>query len=288
MSAILLDGTKIAAAIKAEVTAEVQGMSAAGVRPGLAVILVGHNPASEIYVRGKVKACEETGVLSEKHTPPDSITTQELLDLVHDLNSRDEIDGILVQLPLPRQIDVSRVLDAVSPAKDVDGFHPMNVGFLSTQRPGLVPCTPAGIIEILQRIWWRLDRALDEPAVRLSALVGGLDALLAGTTTVIDHHASPNFIDGSLDVIAAALGLALALLRRARSWIVAMPTAAVIEFIRDTPLLVQLYFLYFVLPRFGIVLPAFLTGAIALALYYYGLRRTPAMLASLGELAFPA
>jgi methylenetetrahydrofolate dehydrogenase (NADP+)/methenyltetrahydrofolate cyclohydrolase len=98
-----------------------------------------------------VKSSEEVGLYSEKHTPPDSVTTEELLQLVHDLNRRDEIDGILIQLPLPSQVDAKRVLLAVDPAKDVDGFHPMNVGYLSTQRPGLVPCTPAGVMEILKR-----------------------------------------------------------------------------------------------------------------------------------------
>src|SRR6516225_6533451 len=151
MSALILDGTKIAQEIRAEVAAEVKALSAAGVRPGLAVVLVGHNPASEIYVRGKVKACEEVGLYSEKLTPPQSITTAELLAVIEDLNQRDEVDGILVQLPLPAQVDSKKVLLAVDPAKDVDGFHPMNVGFLSTQRPGLVPCTPAGVMEILQR-----------------------------------------------------------------------------------------------------------------------------------------
>ncbi len=151
MAARILDGEKIAAAIKSEVAEEVKTMTAAGIRPGLAVILVGNNPASEIYVRGKVKSCEALGIYSEKHTPPDTSSTEELLALVHDLNRRDEIDGILVQLPLPSQVDAKRVLMAVDPAKDVDGFHPVNVGFLSTQRPGLVPCTPAGIIEILRR-----------------------------------------------------------------------------------------------------------------------------------------
>src|SRR2546428_2894401 len=151
MAATLLDGNKIANEIRAEVAAEVRTLSAAGVRPGLAVILVGNNPASEIYVRGKVKSSEEVGIYSERHTPPDSVTTEELLQLVADLNRRDEIDGILVQLPLPAQVDSKKVLMAVDPAKDVDGFHPVNVGFLSTQRPGLVPCTPAGIMEILKR-----------------------------------------------------------------------------------------------------------------------------------------
>src|SRR5271157_4874832 len=151
MPAAILDGTKIAAQIKGEVGEEVKELTAAGLRPGLAVVLAGRNPASEIYVRNKVKSCEQLGIYSEKHTPPDSVTTAELLALVDDLNRRDEIDGILVQLPLPPQVDAKKVLLAVSPEKDVDGFHPMNVGFLSTQRPGLVPCTPAGVMEILKR-----------------------------------------------------------------------------------------------------------------------------------------
>src|SRR5271166_1174336 len=151
MPARILDGTKIASDIRSEVAAEVKTMAAAGVRPGLAVVLVGHHPASEMYVRGKVKACEEVGIYSEQHTPPDTASTSELLELIDDLNRRDAIDGILVQLPLPAQVDSKAVLMAVDPGKDVDGFHPVNVGFLSTQRPGLVPCTPAGVIEILKR-----------------------------------------------------------------------------------------------------------------------------------------
>src|SRR3981081_3851780 len=151
MPATNLDGTKIANDIRGEVAAEVRTMAAAGVRPGLAAVLVGSNPASEIYVRGKVKACQELGIYSEQHTPPESATTEDLLALVDDLNGRDDIDGILVQLPLPPQVDAKKVLMAVDPAKDVDGFHPLNVGFLSTQRLGLVPCTPAGVIEILKR-----------------------------------------------------------------------------------------------------------------------------------------
>jgi methylenetetrahydrofolate dehydrogenase (NADP+)/methenyltetrahydrofolate cyclohydrolase len=151
MSAKILDGTSIASDIRREVASEVKAMAAAGVRPGLAVVLVGHNPASEVYVRGKVKACEEVGIYSEQHAPSEDISTAVLLELIHDLNRRDEIDGILIQLPLPPQVDSKKVLFAVDPAKDVDGFHPVNVGFLSTQRPGLVPCTPAGVIEILRR-----------------------------------------------------------------------------------------------------------------------------------------
>src|SRR5258705_1645417 len=151
MAASILDGNKIASEIRAEVAVEARALAEAGMRPGLAVVLVGHNPASEIYVRGKVKSSEEVGLYSEKHTPPETATTAELLTLVEDLNRRDEIDGILVQLPLPPQVDAKKVLMAVDPAKDVDGFHPMNVGFLSTQRPGLVPCTPGGVMEMLRR-----------------------------------------------------------------------------------------------------------------------------------------
>ncbi len=151
MAARILDGTKLAGEIRAEVAAQAKALALSGVRPGLAVVLVGHNPASEVYVRGKVKSCEEIGLYSEQHTPPESATTEELVTLIAGLNRRDEIDGILVQLPLPPHVDAKKVLLAVDPAKDVDGFHPMNVGYLSTQRPGLVPCTPAGVMEILKR-----------------------------------------------------------------------------------------------------------------------------------------
>ena len=151
ITSTLLDGNKIAAQIRAEVAEDVRQLSEAGLKPGLAVILAGHNPASEIYVRNKVKASQQVGVHGETLTPPGSVTTEELLAMVAQLNQRDEIDGILVQLPLPAQVDAKKVLLAVSPEKDVDGFHPVNVGYLSTQRPGLVPCTPAGVIEILRR-----------------------------------------------------------------------------------------------------------------------------------------
>lgn len=151
MPARILDGRAIAEEIKKEVAAEVRELSTQGIRPGLAAVLVGNNPASEVYVRNKTKAADALGIYSETITPPESVSTEALLDLVQQLNRRDEIDGILVQLPLPSQVDSKRVLLAVSPQKDVDGFHPVNVGNLSTQRPGLVPCTPAGCIEILKR-----------------------------------------------------------------------------------------------------------------------------------------
>ena len=136
----MLDGAGIAAAIKEEVKAQVRDLAAQGVRPGLAAVLVGHVPASEIYVRSKVQACEELGIYSELITPPESVTTEEMLDLVAALNDRDQIDGILIQLPLPKQVNAKALLDAVSPAKDVDGFHPVNAGKLQAGRPALAPC----------------------------------------------------------------------------------------------------------------------------------------------------
>src|ERR1035441_5445432 len=147
----ILDGAAIAAAIKQEVAEEVKVLAEKGIRPGLAAVLVGHVPASEIYVRNKVQTCADLGLFSELITPPESVTTAEMLDLVASLNARDEIDGILIQLPLPAHVDTKALLDAVSPAKDVDGFNPVNAGRLQGGRPSLAPCTPAGIIEVLKR-----------------------------------------------------------------------------------------------------------------------------------------
>jgi methylenetetrahydrofolate dehydrogenase (NADP+)/methenyltetrahydrofolate cyclohydrolase len=212
MAATILDGNKIAAEIRAEVAAEAKSLAEAGMRPGLAVVLVGHNPASEIYVRGKVKSSEEVGIYSEKHTPPDTATTADLLALVEDLNRRDEIDGILVQLPLPSQVDSKKVLLAVDPAKDVDGFHPMNVGFLSTQRPGLVPCTPGGIMEMLRRS--NIPIAGQEAVVvGRSDIVGKPMAmlLLNGNATVTVCHSKTRDLPGvcrRADILVAAIGRA--------------------------------------------------------------------------------
>jgi len=212
MPARILDGTKIASDIRGEVATEVKAMAAAGVRPGLAVVLVGHNPASEIYVRGKVKATEEVGVHSEQHTPPEAATTAELLALVEGLNRRDDIDGILVQLPLPPQVDAKRVLMAVDPAKDVDGFHPVNVGLLSTQRPGLVPCTPAGIMEILKRS--QIPVAGQEAVVvGRSDIVGKPAAMLllnANATVTVCHSKTRNLegVCRRADILVAAIGRA--------------------------------------------------------------------------------
>lgn len=212
MAATILDGNKIAGEIRAEVAAEVKTLAAAGMRPGLAVVLVGHNPASEVYVRGKVKSSSEVGLYSEQHAPPETVSTEELLELIADLNRRDEIDGILVQLPLPPQVDAKRVLLAVDPAKDVDGFHPMNVGFLSTQRPGLVPCTPAGIMEILKRS--KLPIAGQEAVVvGRSDIVGKPAAmlLLNANATVTVCHSKTRDLAGvcrRADILVAAIGRA--------------------------------------------------------------------------------
>jgi methylenetetrahydrofolate dehydrogenase (NADP+)/methenyltetrahydrofolate cyclohydrolase len=212
MAAIMLDGARMAAEIRAEVAAEVKSMAASGFRPGLAVVLVGHNPASEVYVRGKVKSSEEVGIYSEKHTPPDSVTTEELLALVADLNRRDEIDGILVQLPLPPQVDAKKVLLAVDPAKDVDGFHPMNVGYLSTQRPGLVPCTPAGVMEILKRSAIPVG-GQEAVVVGRSDIVGKPVAMLllnANATVTVCHSKTRDLpaVCRRADILVAAIGQA--------------------------------------------------------------------------------
>jgi methylenetetrahydrofolate dehydrogenase (NADP+)/methenyltetrahydrofolate cyclohydrolase len=130
----ILDGVAIAAEIKAEVAEDVKRLAAQGVKPGLAAVLVGHVPASEIYVRSKVKTCGELGLFSEMVTPEESVTTEEMLALVAELNAREDIDGILIQLPLPKQVDAKRLLDSVLPEKDVDGFHPWNAGLLQAGR----------------------------------------------------------------------------------------------------------------------------------------------------------
>src|SRR6266404_1952672 len=212
MATMILDGNKIAGEIRTEVAAEVKSLAAAGMRPGLAVVLVGHNPASEIYVRGKVKSSEEVGVYSEKHPPPDTSTTGELLALVEDLNRRDEIDGILMQLPLPLHLDAKKILEAVDPAKDVDGFHPINVGYLSTQRPGLVPCTPGGVMEMLRRSDVRVA-GREAVVVGRSDIVGKPMAmlLLNANATVTVCHSKTHDLPGvcrRADILVAAIGRA--------------------------------------------------------------------------------
>jgi methylenetetrahydrofolate dehydrogenase (NADP+) / methenyltetrahydrofolate cyclohydrolase len=212
MAARIIDGAKIASEIRAEIAGDVKSMTAAAMRPGLAVVLVGHNPASAVYVRGKVKACEELGIYSEKHAPPDGVSTEALQALIADLNQRDDIDGILVQLPLPSQVDSKKVLMTVDPDKDVDGFHPMNVGFLATGRPGLVPCTPAGIIEILERS--RIPVGGQEAVVvGRSDIVGKPTAMLLtnrNATVTICHSKTRDLplVCRRADILVAAIGRA--------------------------------------------------------------------------------
>jgi len=147
----ILDGKRIRDEILRECAPRVEALKAHKRAPGLAVVLAGNHAASEIYVRNKVKACAELGMYSEKLTPPESVTTAEMLEIVDRLNAREDIDGVLVQLPLPKQVDTQQVLLRVAAEKDVDGFHPLNLGYLMTNRPGPRPCTPSGVLQLLKR-----------------------------------------------------------------------------------------------------------------------------------------
>jgi methylenetetrahydrofolate dehydrogenase (NADP+)/methenyltetrahydrofolate cyclohydrolase len=209
---LVLDGVAIAAGIKSEVALEVAALAERGIRPGLAVILVGHVPASEIYVRSKVKTCGELGIYSEMLTPPETITTEEMLALVAQLNARDDIDGILIQLPLPRHVDTRRLLEAVTPDKDVDGFHPVNAGRLQSGQPGLAPCTPAGIMEILRRSNLPVS-GQNAVVVGRSDIVGKPAAMMllnASATVTICHSRTRDLaaVTRNADILVAAIGRA--------------------------------------------------------------------------------
>ena len=206
----ILDGTAIAAAIKQDVAVEVEQLAAGGVRPGLAAVLVRNVPASQIYVRSKVKACQDLGIRGFQHTPPASVTTAELLALIEGLNHNENVDGILVQMPLPKQVDAQRILLAVDPAKDADGFHPLNVGNLVTNRPGPRPCTPAGIMQMLKRYEIPVGgkRAV---VVGRSDIVGKPMALLLlheNATVTICHSKTPDLAAECrrADILVAAIG----------------------------------------------------------------------------------
>jgi methylenetetrahydrofolate dehydrogenase (NADP+)/methenyltetrahydrofolate cyclohydrolase len=212
MPAKMLDGPRVAALINAETAEEVKALSAAGLRPGLAAVLVGHDPASAVYVRSKTKACDELGIYSEKITPEADITTEGMLRLVRELNAREDIDGILIQLPLPRQLNTERILMEVLPAKDVDGFHPLNVGLLSTRRPGLVPCTPMGCMELMRRSGVVIERQ-DAVVVGRSDIVGKPMAMLltnANATVTLCHSKTKDLIGMCLraDILVVAMGRA--------------------------------------------------------------------------------
>jgi methylenetetrahydrofolate dehydrogenase (NADP+)/methenyltetrahydrofolate cyclohydrolase len=206
----ILDGNRVRDEIKNECRARVEKLASRGRPPGLAVVLVGHNPASEIYVRNKVKTSHDLGIASETITPAENSTTEELLAVVGDLNRRADIDGILVQMPLPPQIDAKRVLLAVSPEKDVDGLHPCNAGNLVQGRPGPRPCTPAGIIELLKR--YRIPIAGKRAVVvGRSDLVGKPAALLLlheNATVTVCHSKTPDLaaVCREAEILIAAMG----------------------------------------------------------------------------------
>ncbi|MGH9596469.1 MAG: bifunctional 5,10-methylenetetrahydrofolate dehydrogenase/5,10-methenyltetrahydrofolate cyclohydrolase [Edaphobacter sp.] len=206
----ILDGIAIAGQIKAEVAGEVKALEDRGITPGLAVILVGEVPASQIYVRSKVKTCGELGIFSEMLTPPESTTTEEMLALVAALNARDDIDGILIQLPLPKHVDTKRLLEAVSPNKDVDGFHPVNAGRLQSGQPGLTPCTPAGIMEVLRRSGLPVA-GQNAVVVGRSDIVGKPAAMMllnASATVTICHSKTADLakFTRDADILVAAIG----------------------------------------------------------------------------------
>src|SRR5436853_6772945 len=212
MSARILEGAKIRDQIFAELKDEVRLLAAAGVRPGLAAVLVGENPASQLYVKSKIAACEQLGLSSGLLTPPESATTRELLAVVDDLNHDNNVDGILVQLPLPPQVDTKRILEAVDPSKDVDGFHPVNLGRLASGRPGLVACTPAGCMEILRRGNVPMEGA-NAVGLGRSDVVGKPLALLlmhANATVTICHSKTRDLpeVIRRADIVVAAIGKA--------------------------------------------------------------------------------
>ncbi|CFQ40765.1 bifunctional 5%2C10-methylene-tetrahydrofolate dehydrogenase/ 5%2C10-methylene-tetrahydrofolate cyclohydrolase [Yersinia frederiksenii] len=211
MSAKIIDGKTIAQQVRNEVAALVQKRLAAGKRaPGLAVVLVGENPASQIYVASKRKACEEVGFVSRSYDLPMTTTEAELLALIDSLNDDGEIDGILVQLPLPAGIDNVKVLERIHPDKDVDGFHPYNVGRLCQRAPKLRPCTPRGIVTLLER-YEIPTYGLNAVVVGASNIVGrpmSLELLLAGCTTTVTHRFTKNLRQHveNADLLVVAVG----------------------------------------------------------------------------------
>ncbi len=210
--AIILDGKLIRDQILTELGPRVNALVASGCRPQLTVILIGNNPASEVYVRNKIAACEKVGILSQKLTPPASVSTEELLAIIDALNKDSKVHGILVQLPLPPQVDAGMVLDSVAPEKDVDGFHPVNSGKLLAGSPGLRPCTPSGVMELLRR--YEIPIAGRKAViVGRSDIVGKPMAILllaANATVTICHSRTSNLAEECrrADILVAAIGRA--------------------------------------------------------------------------------
>jgi methylenetetrahydrofolate dehydrogenase (NADP+)/methenyltetrahydrofolate cyclohydrolase len=211
MTARIIDGKAIAAELRARVAAEVQRLHADHrVEPGLAVVLVGENPASAVYVRNKAKQTVEAGMRSFDHRLPESVSEQELLTLVAKLNADPAVHGILVQLPLPKQVDSQKVLAAIDPAKDVDGFHPMNAGHLATGLPALVPCTPLGCVILAKTVHASLE-GMEAVIVGRSNIVGKplIQLLLNENATVTVAHSKTRDLPAvtrRADIVFAAVG----------------------------------------------------------------------------------
>ena len=211
MSAKILDGKAIAADLRQQIKSRVDERVAAGERrPGLAVVLVGENPASQVYVRNKRKSCDEVGFHSVSHDLPADTTQDQLLALIDQLNEEDAIDGILVQLPLPEQIDEESVIERILPTKDVDGFHPYNVGRLALKMPILRPCTPKGVMTMLERTGQKLE-GLDAVIIGQSNIVGrpmALELLAARCTITVCHSRTKDLEEKArnADILVAAVG----------------------------------------------------------------------------------
>lgn len=211
MSAEILDGKAIAADVRQNVKQRVGEITASGKRaPGLAVVLVGENPASQVYVRNKRKACEEVGFYSELHELSATATEQELLALVDNLNAKNAIDGILVQLPLPDHIDEEAVIERILPTKDVDGFHPYNVGRLALRMPLLRPCTPRGVMTMLERTGQKIE-GMDAVIIGQSNIVGrpmALELLAARCTITVCHSRTKDLEEKArnADILVVATG----------------------------------------------------------------------------------
>lgn len=211
MSAQIINGKQISDTIREEIKNEVAALREKGVRPGLAVVLVGEDPASQVYVRNKAKACEDLGFYSEVHRLPAETSQADLLALIERLNGQADINGILVQMPLPKHIEEKAVIDAISVAKDVDGFHPISVGNLMIGDDSLLPCTPAGVIELLKRTG-------NSPAGKKAVVIGrsnivgkpvSLLLLRENATVTIAHSRTPNLpeVVREADIVVAAVGV---------------------------------------------------------------------------------
>ena len=212
MSAKIIDGKALAASVRADLANRVEALVAKGHRPGLAVVLVGEDPASQVYVRNKIRACESTGITSIEHRLPAQTSEKALLELITTLNTDPAVDGILVQLPLPSHINAELVIDTISPQKDVDGFHVASAGALLTGKRGFLPCTPYGVMKMIESVGYDL-RGKHAVIVGRSNIVGKPQALLMlakDATVTIAHSKTKNLADltRNADVLVAAVGRA--------------------------------------------------------------------------------